>query len=54
MPYKLRGRTVLVMRNGKWQKLKVHANVTNAKKHLAALNINVRHRRKRKKNGSKR
>ena len=41
MPYKLNGKKVMVFRSGKWRKLKEHPTVEKAKKHLAALRINV-------------
>lgn len=41
MPYKRDGRTIYKLQNGKWVVVKVHDSVEEAKKHLAALNINV-------------
>jgi len=48
MPYRRIGKTVEVWKNGKWQKLKTHPTIHKAKKHLAALNINVskKHRKR--------
>ena len=47
MPYKRIGRTVYVKRGKVWRKLKTHRTVREAKKHLIALNINVRRRERR-------
>jgi len=44
MPYKRSGKTVYVKRGGRWVVLKSHPTVNKARKHLAALNINVRHK----------
>ncbi len=44
MPYRARGRVVQVLRNGRWVTLKVHPTPEKARRHAAALNINVRHR----------
>ena len=44
MPYRLIGKTVQVKKGGAWQKLKTHPTVAKAKKHLAALKINVEHK----------
>lgn len=46
MPYKRQGRTVYVQRGGKWRLLKTHETAEKAKRHLAALNINVSKRHK--------
>lgn len=45
MPYRLSsdGKTVMVERKGKWVVLKKHPSRKAAKKHLAALVINVEH-----------
>lgn len=42
MPYKREGESVFVHRKGRWVLLKKHATVEQAKKHLAAIHINVR------------
>lgn len=42
MPYKLSGKSVMVLRNGKWVILKTHPSREKARKHLAALKINVK------------
>ena len=46
MPYKLSesGLVVMVQKNGKWRTLKKHPSRKAAKKHLAALAINVEHK----------
>lgn len=44
MPYKRVGKKVFVQKGGKWVLLKEHPTVSKAKKHLTALNINVRHK----------
>lgn len=44
MPYKAKGKVVYVKRGGRWVALKTHPTVRAAKAHLAALNINVRHK----------
>jgi len=41
MPYKREGDGVFVHKRGRWLLLKKHASVEAAKKHLAALHINV-------------
>lgn len=43
MPYKLSGKKVMVEKNGKWQLVKGghHRTLGEAKRHLAALQINV-------------
>jgi hypothetical protein len=41
MPYKAVGTRVLVHRDGRWRVLKVHDTAEQARKHAAALNINV-------------
>ena len=43
MPYRVKGKTVEVSRPKGWVTLKVHSTPAHAKKHLAALNINVKH-----------
>ena len=45
MPYKLKGRSVLVKRGKKWIVLKKHTTKAKAIAHLRALEKNVRHRR---------
>lgn len=42
MPYKLEGTTVYVQRNGKWVILKRHKSKAQARRHLAALQANVK------------
>ena len=46
MPYKLSKtkKSVMVKKCGKWITLKSYKTVTEAKKYLSALNINVRHK----------
>ena len=44
MPYMRVGKVVMVKKGGKWRALKTHATAAKAKKHLAALNINVHHK----------
>lgn len=46
MPYRLSddGLSVMVQKNGKWRVLKKHPSRKAAKKHLAALAINVEHK----------
>jgi hypothetical protein len=44
MPYRARGLWVQVKRGSKWVNLKKHLTARKAKKHAAALNINVRHK----------
>ena len=47
MPYRIspKDKTVVqVKKNNRWQKLKEHPTQVKAKKHLTALNINVRHK----------
>jgi|GEM_PF-3474073 hypothetical protein len=48
MPYRVKGKTVEVSRPKGWTTLKVHSTPAHAKKHLAALNTNVRHTTPRK------
>lgn len=45
MPYKLSkdNKAVMVKRRGVWEVLKRHPTVEKAKKHLAALKINIEH-----------
>jgi hypothetical protein len=43
MPYRVRGKTVEVSRPKGWVTLEVHSTPAHAKKHLAALQANVRH-----------
>jgi|TARA_R110000751_G_scaffold99969_1_gene193558 hypothetical protein len=43
MPYRVKGKTVEVSRPKGWVTLKVHSTPAHAKKHLAALNMNVKH-----------
>lgn len=52
MPYRLNPsnrRQVQVKRSGRWVVVKTHSTVPDAEAHLAALNINVHHRGKKKK-----
>lgn len=44
MPYKASGKNVLVFKNGKWVLYKRHTSAEKARRHAAALNINVRHK----------
>jgi len=44
MPYRRVGKTVQVKKGGKWVNKKTFPSVEKAKKHLTALNINVRHK----------
>jgi hypothetical protein len=41
MPYKVSGKWVLVLREGRWIKFKRHVSEAAAKAHAAALNLNV-------------
>ena len=41
MPYRRRGKEIQVKKAGKWQMVKRHKSVFAAKRHLAALKINV-------------
>lgn len=43
MPYKASGKTVLILRNGRWFVLKRHASAAAAQRHARALNANVKH-----------
>ena len=43
MPYRVKGKTVEVSRPKGWTTLKTHSTEAHAKKHLAALNMNVKH-----------
>ena len=43
MPYRVKGKTVEVSRPKGWVTLKVHSTPAHAKKHLTALNMNVKH-----------
>jgi hypothetical protein len=43
MPYRAVGKVVQVKRSGKWVHKKTHPTPAKAKKHAAALNINVKH-----------
>ena len=45
MPYKIKGRTVLVKKGKKWRVLKKHPTKAKAIAHLRALEINVEHRK---------
>ena len=45
MPYKIKGRTVLVKKGKKWRVLKKHKSKKEAIAHLSALEINVEHRK---------
>jgi len=45
MPYKIKGRTVLVKKGKKWRVLKKHKSKKEAIAHLSALEINVKHRK---------
>jgi len=47
MPYRVRGRWVQVKRGKAWRNLKKHKSTSAAKKHAAALNIHVAHRKRR-------
>jgi len=44
MPYKVKGRNVLVKKGKKWMVLKKHPTKAKAIAHLKALEINVRHK----------
>jgi len=44
MPYKIKGRSVLVKRGKKWTVLKRHPTKAKAIAHLRALEKNVKHR----------
>jgi len=44
MPYKIKGRTVLVKKGKKWLVLKKHPTKRAAIAHLRALEINVKHK----------
>jgi len=48
MPYKASGSNVMIKRGSKWVILKKHPNPEAARKHAAALNINVHRKRKSK------
>ena len=48
MPYRVKGNAVEVTRPKGWTTLKTHSTPAHAKKHLAALNTNVRHTTPRK------
>jgi len=56
MPYKLSksGKAVLVKRGNRWVVLKRHPTREKARKHVAALNINVHHPEKARKKRKKR
>ena len=41
MPYKREGKTVYVLRRGRWEVIKKHVSAFAAKRHLAALNIHA-------------
>jgi len=43
MPYRVKGKTVEVSRPKGWTTLKAHSTEGKAKKHLTALNMNVKH-----------
>lgn len=43
MPYKLRGRAVMVKRGGRWVVLKKHPTEEKALTHFRALKVNVGH-----------
>jgi|TARA_R110000751_G_scaffold75710_1_gene152384 hypothetical protein len=48
MPYRIRGKEVEMSRPEGWVVLKAHRSEAMAKKHLAALQANVRHTTPRK------
>tara|TARA_Y100000310_G_scaffold238628_1_gene242088 strand:+ start:848 stop:985 length:138 start_codon:yes stop_codon:yes gene_type:complete len=45
MPYKRRGRTVWVKKDGKWQIFKAHASAEKAEAYRKALEANVKHKK---------
>lgn len=44
MPYKATGKTVLILRDGKWVVLKRHKTEKEAQDHARALTLNVSHK----------
>jgi len=45
MPYKVLGKTVYVLKGGKWKALKTHESADKAKRHMRALYANVKEAR---------
>ena len=43
MPYRLQGKTVQVKLPSGWSDLKAHSSLENARKHLSALKLQVKH-----------